>query len=78
MKDVKESLGAFDMNGKHLFDFELPTIGSISEVSGERSSSEMFFQFVSFLHPGVIFHYDFGGKKQSVFRQIQVKGEVKE
>eukprot|EP01116_Phalansterium_solitarium_P011409 TRINITY_DN27079_c0_g1_i1.p1 TRINITY_DN27079_c0_g1~~TRINITY_DN27079_c0_g1_i1.p1 ORF type:complete len:746 (+),score=242.71 TRINITY_DN27079_c0_g1_i1:114-2240(+) len=78
LQDAKAALKLFTMDGEHVHTFELPTAGSISSISGKREQTELFYSFVSFTHPGAIFHYDFVTKKQSVFRETKVAGFVPE
>src|SRR3989440_7154378 len=51
-----------------LKDLELPTLGSIGSISGERKDDEMFYAFTSFLYPTTIFRYDFKSGATSVFK----------
>ncbi len=62
----------FDNKGGFVRDIELPTIGSIGGLSGNREDSEMFFSFESFLFPTTAYRYDFATDKVEVFRESQV------
>ena len=50
----------------------MPTVGSIGGFSGKRSHTESFYSFSSFAYPGVVYHYDFGTAKSTVFKQPTV------
>src|SRR6185295_13158197 len=50
----------------------LPTLGSVSLMSGERKDNEGFFTFTSFTHPATVYRYDFTKKAATVFRQPTV------
>lgn len=57
--DVKSALQVHSLNdGKLIQKFPLD-IGSVVAFSGKKKHSEIFYQFVSFLTAGVIYHYDF-------------------
>lgn len=52
-------------------------MGTVREFSGKSNSSEFFFQFGSFLTPGVIYRCDIGESVESeptLFRQIELNG----
>lgn len=44
--------------------------------SGKKKHTEIFYQFVSFMTPGVIYHYDFNkpNAEPTVFREVTVPG----
>ncbi|XP_062520515.1 prolyl endopeptidase-like [Corticium candelabrum] len=76
LSDVKNVLQLHDMStSKHLITFPLE-VGTVCGFSGKRKHSEMFYHFVSFLTPGIIYHCNFTDNdiKTTVFRQITVKG----
>ncbi|HYT03711.1 MAG TPA: prolyl oligopeptidase family serine peptidase [Gemmatimonadales bacterium] len=68
MHDAHSRLRLFALDGRFLNDVELPTLGSVGAVSGERKDSEMFYAFTSFLYPTSIFRYDFTTGRTSVFK----------
>jgi prolyl oligopeptidase len=43
-------------------------------VCDGQTETEIFFNFTSFVYPGVIFHYDLPTKALKVFRTIELKG----
>lgn len=55
MKDATNHLYGFDMMGKKLYEVQLPTLGSISDLSGSNDDSEAFYVFSSFTFPPTIF-----------------------
>ena len=68
MHDASSRLRVFALDGRTLKDLELPTLGSIGSISGERKDDEMFYAFTSFLYPTTIFRYDFKSGATSVFK----------
>ncbi|XP_072946311.1 prolyl endopeptidase isoform X2 [Epargyreus clarus] len=76
VRDVKSVLQLHSMrSGEMLQTFPLD-VGSVVGFSGKKQQSEIFYHFMSFLTPGIIYHVDF--KKQpytpTVFREVKVKG----
>ena len=68
MHDASSRLRLFALDGRMLKDLELPTLGSIGSISGERKDDEMFYAFTSFLYPTTIFRYDFKSGATGVFK----------
>jgi len=68
LHDAHSRLRLFGLDGRFVKDVDLPTLGSITQVTGERKDDEMFFGFTSFLYPTTIFRYDFATGQSSVFK----------
>ncbi len=68
MHDAHSRLRLFALDGRPLKDIALPTLGSVSSISGERKDAEMFYAFTSFLYPTTIFRYDFASGTTGVFK----------
>lgn len=75
LHDVKSVLRLHKHTGERLMTFPLD-IGSIVGYSGKKKDSEIFYQFTSFLTPGVIYHCDLTQEdfQPKVFRETNVKG----
>ncbi|CAH2102853.1 unnamed protein product [Euphydryas editha] len=76
VRDVKSVLQLHSESGELLQVFPLD-VGSVVGFSGKKQQSEMFYHFMSFLTPGIIYHVDFTGPKPykpTVFREVEVKG----
>lgn len=73
MEDVKSVLQVHSLeSGKFEFKFPLEN-GTIQGFSGDKDNTEIFFQFVSFLIPGVIYHYDFASPSDPViFKEVKL------
>ena len=72
MTDAHEVVKLYALNGTFEREVALPTIGSVGGFSGKRSHSESFYSFSSFAYPGVVYHYDFGTAKSTVFKRPTV------
>ncbi len=68
MHDASSRLRLFGLDGRFIKQLDLPTLGSIGGISGERKDDEMFYAFTSFLYPTTIFRYDFKTGGTSVFK----------
>ncbi len=72
MKDAHHQLMIFGKDGKFRREIELPTIGTVQGVAGDREDTEMFFGFVSYTYPFTAFRYDFKTDKVEVFRKPDI------
>jgi len=68
LHDAHSRLRLHGMDGAPGPEITLPTLGSVSDLSGERADTEMFFAFTSFLHPTTILRHDFATGRTAVFR----------
>ncbi len=72
MHDAHHKLNIYGRDGKFRREIEMPTMGSLGGLSGDRKDKEMFFSFRSFLYPTTAFRYDFGKNEVSIFRQPEI------
>jgi len=76
LRDVKSALELRNLSdGELLHEFALD-VGSIVGFSGKKNQNEVFFKFMSFLTPGVIYRYDCTSNARfaTVYRTTDVKG----
>lgn len=73
MHDAHHQLKLYARDGSFIKEIELPALGSIIELSGERKDSEMFLGFTSFLFPNSIYRYDFQSGQMTLFRGSEIK-----
>lgn len=67
------SVRFFDLSGHLTKELDLPGVGTVSGFSGQRSDSELFCTFSSFIHPPTIFRFDAGSGQSTLFRASQAK-----
>lgn len=72
LENAHSRVKIFDASGKYLRDIELPSLGSVSGISGRWTSQELFYSFTSFVIPQTIYRTDLQGGEQSVWARIQV------
>jgi prolyl oligopeptidase len=68
LHDAHSRLRLYAMDGRLDRELDLPTLGTVSTIAGERRDSEMFYAFTSFLYPTTIFRFDFPTGGTSVFK----------
>jgi len=72
MHDVHHRLGIHHLDGTHLRDIALPTLGTVSGLSGLQDDTEMFFSFTSFLYPSTSFRYELQAHELSVVQAPEI------
>ncbi|MBT3339864.1 MAG: S9 family peptidase [Planctomycetes bacterium] len=63
---------ALSTSGEHLWDLELPTLGSVGGFSGSHDDDQAYFSFSSFSYPSSVFHLDMTSGKTTLFRSPEV------
>jgi prolyl oligopeptidase len=72
LDSVVPKVWIFDPAGKSLGQIAFPSIGTVSNVSGDWDKKEAFFTYQSYLVPSTIYRYDVGAGARSVFAQNRV------
>ncbi|MGA8658613.1 MAG: prolyl oligopeptidase family serine peptidase [Chthoniobacterales bacterium] len=70
--DAKSQLKVADLDGKVTSEIPLPTLGSVSGLSGDQDRPELFYAFTSFLYPPTIYRYEVDTGKNEVFKQPEL------
>jgi prolyl oligopeptidase len=70
--DVKHQLHIFDLEGTPQGTLPTSGVGATGELSGKRSSSELFWSWQSFLEPPSIYRHDWTDGSTTLFRRPQV------
>lgn len=76
LKDVVHQLKIHSMDGTYLYEVELPTLGTVAEITGRRKDNVMHFLFTSFLYPGTIFQYNFNENKLMVLKEARINFDI--
>ena len=66
MKNVQSKLEVYDLEGKYLYDIELPGIG-IAGFSGDKDENVAFYSFSSYTFPTTVFKYDVEKNESTIF-----------
>jgi prolyl oligopeptidase len=61
-RNAVSELRIADLEGKHIADVPMPTLGSIYAMGGERESKEGFMGFTSYAVPTTVYHVTLDGK----------------
>ncbi|MDR3651353.1 MAG: prolyl oligopeptidase family serine peptidase [Paludibacter sp.] len=72
MKDATNHAYAFDLDGKKLYEVQLPTLGSLGGFSGNKDDNEAFYTFTSYTFPPTIYRFDAAKNTSEVFRKSEV------
>ncbi len=72
LKDAYSQAFVLDLDGKQLFELELPGIGSFSGLNGKKDENIAFYSFTSFTSPSTIYKYDIEKNTSEVYRQSEI------
>jgi prolyl oligopeptidase len=67
LENAYNKILVYDFNGKQILDIELPGIGSVSGISGNKNSNTIYYSFMSYTYPSSIFIYDIDTRGREVF-----------
>lgn len=70
LENVHSELKIYQLDGKFISRIELPTVGSINAVSGNKEGKEFFFEFSSFCFPYTIYRFDLKTRKSTIFKKM--------
>ena len=72
MKNAASEVVVFDVNGKHLHQLKLPTLGTVSGFSGKKEDKEVFYTFNSFTYPSAVYKYTVASNTSELFRKTDL------
>jgi len=72
MRDARSAVEIFSKEGKRLHTVALPSLGTVSQLSGRADDPEAFFAFTGFTQPTTILRLDSASGKTSPFRSPRV------
>lgn len=75
---VHHTLHIYGTDGRFVSNIALPTLGSLVDISGEQTDTELFFSFTSFLYPPAIYRYDFTNQTLSLLSKTETNFNVDE
>ena len=78
LENAFNRLQVYDFTGKYLYDIEMPTIGSVSGLSGTRQHDMMYFGFMSYTHPSSGYMFDLEKRELKPYFEPQVDFNFKD
>ena len=72
LRDARNEVRRFGLNGADHGSIELPGIGSVAGFGGRRDAVETFYSFTGFTTPTVVYRYDLRTETSTVFRKPNV------
>ncbi|MEW6508604.1 MAG: prolyl oligopeptidase family serine peptidase [Bacteroidota bacterium] len=73
LQDANSKVRVYSIEGKYLYEVELPTLGTVSGFAGKKENTETFYTFTSFIYPPTVFKYDVRNNKSELFRKSNIK-----
>ncbi len=73
MKDARSAVQIYSTAGKHLFNVELPGLGTVTGFGGRQTDKETFYSFATFTAPATIYRYDLVKHESFVFKAPHLK-----
>jgi len=75
-ENAHSRLVIYDLQGKQINEIKLPTLGTVSGISGEWDDTEIFFSFQSFAYPPSIYRYDLRRNELELIEKTDVDVDV--
>ncbi len=72
MKDAYSQAFVYDYDGKMIEEMQLPEIGSLFGLNGEKDEAEAFYGFISFTFPSTIYLYDVSDNRSEVYKESEL------
>jgi prolyl oligopeptidase len=72
MHDAHDEIVLHELDGTLVRAVELPSLGSVGGFGGRRDATETYYSFTSFLHPTVVYRYDFTTGESELFREPDI------
>ncbi len=72
MKDARDAVRLYGLDGKALGEVTLPGLGSVWGFGGKRGDTETFYSYTSFTTPTTVYRYDVKTGESRVFRAPKV------
>ena len=72
MKDAYNVAYLLERDGKLKEEIKLPGYGTVSGLSGEKNSSDVYYIYTSFIYPPTVFHYQIDNKNNTIFSEPKV------
>ena len=72
MHDAHDAIVLHELDGTVIGEVALPSLGSVSGFGGRYDATETYYSFTSFLHPTVIYRYDFASGESELFREPDI------
>jgi len=72
-RDARSQAFVYDAQGNFLHEMELPGIGTLYSLNGEKDKSTGFFGYTSFIYPSTSFIYDVENNESRVYRKPELK-----
>ncbi len=69
INNASSQIKIFSTKGEYESDIKLPSIGTVSDITGEKDASEMFFSFTSFTRPTTIYRYDVASRSTQIYKK---------
>lgn len=69
LHDAHHQLKVFNLDGTFSHDIELPTLGSLTDITKNKETNEIYFGITSFLSPTVVYNYNMDNRELTVFAE---------
>ncbi|NDD27128.1 MAG: S9 family peptidase [Proteobacteria bacterium] len=76
MERASSRLTVHDLDGRHIDEIALPTLGTVSGMSGEHDGDELFFGFSSFTVPPTVYRCAVSDRVEAPARHLSVEADL--
>ncbi|QOY35371.1 prolyl oligopeptidase family serine peptidase [Anaerobacillus isosaccharinicus] len=74
--DAHHQVHVFQDNGTYKKELQLSMIGSLTEITGKKTGSDVYFGMTSFLSPTVVYHYNIKTDELVVFSETELEVDI--